>query len=87
MNKEKNPFKNFSLSEINKIERSFYLIQIGNDFYSHDGDFIFSASEAEKYYEMLLQNILNTIDNGNNKQRAAAMKCLIRLHILPLKYH
>ena len=87
MAKERSPFKGYSIAEINKAERNSFVIQIGNDLYSKDGEMVFSLSQAEKYYDTLLVNILHTIDNGTAKQKVAAMKCLARLHILPLKLH
>lgn len=88
MAREKSPFRGFTTAEINKAERNSFVVQIGNDFYSNpDGDFTFTLSQAEKYYETLLSNILYTMDNGNAKQKAAATKCLMRLHILPLRLH
>lgn len=87
MSKVKNPFKNFTIAEVNKAERDSYVLQIGNDFYNRDGNFIFTLAQAEKNYDILLSNILHTIDNGTSKQKSAAMKCLARLHILPLRLH
>lgn len=85
--KQKSPFKNFTIGEVNQAERNSYFVQIGNDAYAKDGNFIFTLSQAEKHYETLLSNILYTIDNGTAKQKDAAMKCLARLHILPFKLH
>lgn len=87
MSKAKSPFKGFTVAEINKAERNSYVLQIGNDFYSVDGDMVFTANQVEKYYDNLMVNILHTLDSGNEKQRIAAMKCLSRLHILPLRLH
>lgn len=87
MAKEKSPYKNFTIAEANKAERDSYTIQIGNEFYNKDGDYVFTAAQAGKYYETLLNNIIYTIDGGNPKQRSAAMKCLEKLRIHPLRLH
>ena len=88
MAKTKSPFKGLTIGEVNKAERNSYFIQIGNDAYrNQDGDLIFTLAQAEKHYETLLMNILLTIDEGSTKQKDAAMKCLARLHILPLRLH
>lgn len=87
MAKQKSPFKGFTVAEINRAERGSFYLQIGNDAYSKDREFVFTIAQAEKYYEILLSNILHTIDNGNDKEKVAAMKCLVRLHIHPLKIH
>jgi hypothetical protein len=81
----KSPFKNFTLEEIQRAESNSFVIQIGNDFYNKNGDFTFTIGQAEKYYEILLENILITLDEGTPKQKKAALSCLARLHILPLR--
>jgi hypothetical protein len=85
MAKPKSPFRGLTLEEVNKAERNSFVVQIGQEFYSRDGDFIFTQNQAEKCYETLLENILYTLDNGNEKQKLAAMKCLERLKVLPLR--
>lgn len=85
MKKQKSPFKGFTVAEVNKAERDSYVVQIGNDFYSKDGGYIFTAAQAGKYYETLLDNIVYTLDNGNERQKSAAMKCLEKLRIHPLR--
>lgn len=87
MAKTKSPFKGLTIGEVNKAERNSFVLQIGNDFYSKNSDFIFTLAQAEKHYETLLMNILLTIDEGSAKQKDAAMKCLARLHVLPLRLH
>jgi hypothetical protein len=87
MAKIKSPFRNFSLSEVNKAEKNSYTIQIGRDFYSKDGVFVFTANQANKYYDVLLSNILYTMKNGDTKQKLAATKCLTSLHVHPFKLH
>ena len=83
--KRKESFKNFTIAEVNRAERDSYVVQIGNDFYSKDGDMVFTAAQAGKYYETLLDNIVYTLDSGNAKQRAAAMKCLEKLRVYSLR--
>jgi hypothetical protein len=87
MPKENGPYKTLTTAEVKKAEHNSFVILIGNDFYAKNGDYTFSIAQAEKYYEILLSNILHTIDNGNPKQQSAALKCLARLHILPLRLH
>ena len=88
MAREKSTFRGFTVAEINKAERNSFVVQIGNDMYANpDGDLVFTLNQAEKYYETLLTNILYTMDSGNAKQKLAAEKCLLRLHILPLRLH
>ena len=82
---KRRPFVGFTEEEIQKAEFNSYVILVGSDFYSKDGDFAFSRHQAEKHYDMLMNNILRTLDEGNQKQKEAAMRCLARLQILPLR--
>ena len=85
MAKNKNPYKGFTTEEVNRAEANSFVIRIGNDYYNKDGNFTFSLKQAEKYYEILLHNILITIDEGTPKQKKAALACLAKLHIEPLR--
>lgn len=85
--KNKSPFRGFTLDEVLEAESNSFVIQLGNNFYEKEGSFTFSIKEAEKYYDVLLDNILYTIDNGAEKQRKAALSCLATLKILPLRLH
>jgi hypothetical protein len=85
MAKTKSPFRGLTLEEVSRAERNSFVVQIGNEFYNKEGDFVFTQSQAEKCYETLLDNILYTLDNGNDKQKSAAMKCLEKLHVYPLR--
>lgn len=85
MTKNKNPYKGFTTEEVNRAESNSFVIRIGNDFYQKDGNFTFSLKQAEKYYSILLQNILITLDEGTPRQKKAALACLVRLHIEPLR--
>ena len=85
MSNKKSPFKAFTVDEVLKVESNSYVIQIGQDFYSFDGDFVFSIAEVKKHYNKILTNILDTIDNGTVRQKNAALNCLSRFHVLPLR--
>jgi len=85
MNKTKSPFKNYTLEEIKKAESNSFVVLIGNDYYEKNGNFTFSLAQAQKHYEILLKNILITLNDGTPKQKKAALSCLGRLHILPLR--
>ena len=85
MPNEKSPFIGFTVEEIFSAEMNSYVIQIGNDFYNKDGNFVFSATQANKHYNILLTNILSTMDKGTFKQKTAALKCLGKLLVYPLR--
>jgi len=77
--------KSLTEKEIKKMESNSYNILIANDMYIKNGTYTFTASQAEKYYSTLLDNISHTLKNGTSKQRDIAMKCLTNLKILPFR--
>jgi predicted Zn-dependent protease len=85
MVKQKSPFIGFTEAEVRRAEANSFVVILGNDLYSKDGNFVFSLTQAEKHYYILLKNILITLDEGNPKQRKSAMHCLGKLHIQPLR--
>jgi hypothetical protein len=79
--------KGLTSEEIARVEFNSYIVRIGNDIYNKNGTLSFSLAQAEKHYYNLLRNIIISIDSGTTKQRNAAMKCLEKLQILPLRLH
>ena len=73
--------------EILMAERNSFVVRIGNEFYNKDGEFIFTQSQAEKHYNILLYNIIKTIESGSERQKIAAEKCFVTLQVLPLRIH
>jgi hypothetical protein len=85
MIKQKSPFKGFTVEEVLKIERNSFVIQLGNDFYNKDGNFTFSESQVNKYYNSILNKILYAISNGTDKQKRDAIKCLSTFRVFSLR--
>lgn len=87
MSEKKSPFVNATIEEIFKIEKEKFTIQVGADFYSDDGDFVFSEAKVKRHYNLILDNILFALENGDEKQKKAAHRCLLNFHIKPLRIH
>lgn len=85
MAKSKNPFVGYTIREVEEAESCSFIIQIGNSVFSRNGEYVFSKSQAERYYNKLLNSILNTLKDGNETQKHSAKKCLEKLKIMPLR--
>lgn len=85
MAKNKGPFKSYSIEDVKEAESNSFVIQFGQDFFSEDGDFVFTAPQAEKHYNKLLTNIIKMLNEGTEKQRRHALNCLARLEVRPLR--
>lgn len=77
--------KSITLEQLIEAELNAFVIQIGSEFYNSDGMFVFDYKEANKHYNKLLSKIKLALSNGNEKEKIAALRCLPRLHILPLR--
>lgn len=85
MSKTKSPFVSFTLEEVERAEATCFVVRIGKEFYNKDGNFVFSLKEAERHYNILLKNIVLTLEEGTSKQKKAALSCLETLKIEPLR--
>lgn len=85
MIKEKSPFKSFTVEEVFNAEATNYTIQVGSDFYCHDGGMVFSKKTAALFYNKILGQVINMMNNGNTKQKQSAHRILRNLKVLPLR--
>jgi hypothetical protein len=86
MAKNKGPFRGFTIEDVIEAETHGFAVQLGNDFYSKNGSFVFSYSEANKHYKNILSKIVYAINNGTNKQQKDALRCLVNFKVLPLRW-
>jgi hypothetical protein len=80
-----NPFVGYSVKEIEEIEASTYVIQVGSDLFHDNGRYTFSHRSAVYFHNKILNNLVNLIESGTAEQRDIALKCLAWLKILPLR--
>lgn len=85
--KEKSPYKNFTLEEVMTAESNSYVIQIGEDFFSYEGDYTFSKNGAEHYYDQILNGLNDLLENGDETEKEDAFKSLLLLKVYPLRIH
>lgn len=83
--KQKSPFVSFSIEEVMASEAISYVIQVGSDFYCHDGRMVFSKKTAVTFYNKILEQVVHAMNNGDKKQKEHANRVLRNLKILPLR--
>ena len=81
----KNPFVGFSVEQVMIAESCSYAIQVGNDFYIHDGQLVFSKKTAQTLYNKILAQVVDKIYNGDKKQKAHAHRIMATLKVMPLR--
>lgn len=86
MANKKNPFVHgLTVSDVLAAEASSYTIQVGSDFFSHRGRFVFSKKQAISFYNKIANNLINTLSNGDARQKKHAEKCLANLFLKSLR--
>jgi hypothetical protein len=79
------PFVGYTVAEVMYAEHTTYAIQVGSDFYVHNGKITFSQKTAVTLYNKVLMNLIDVVNNGTTKQRKKALFCLSTLQILPFR--
>jgi hypothetical protein len=79
------PFVGYTVAEVMYAEHTTYAIQVGSDFYVHNGKITFNQRTAVTLYNKVLTNLIDVVNNGTTKQRKKALFCLSTLQILPFR--
>lgn len=64
-----------------------YVIQVGGDFFSHNGKMAFSKQRAEHFFENVLIGLMEMRQHGTDAEYEDATACLLNLRIIPLRIH
>lgn len=81
----KSPFKHFSVEEVFAAESCSYVILVGTDFYVNQGRMVFSKQAAARYYNHILNQVVDLMRNGTKKQKEHANRVIMSLKVLPLR--
>ena len=84
-NLTKSPFRGFSIEEVLASEAVSYVIQVGSDFFHHEGMMVFSKKTAITYYNRVLAQVVEAMHKGDKKERQHAHRVMLNLKILPLR--
>lgn len=85
--KKKDPFVNYTTEQIFASEAMLYVIHVGDDVLTVDGQWFFVKKSATAYYNKVLKAIMKDVYEGNPKQQKKARKLLTTLQILPFRMH
>lgn len=87
MRKQKSPFLGYTMDEIRFAEANLYVIQVGEDLHSHDGEVSFPKNEANYHYDMIFKSLGHMAKNGSFEEREDAHKMLRHFRIMPVRFH
>ncbi len=81
------PYRKYSIEQITQVEAGHYVIQVGDDFFSHNGKVGFSLQRAETFYLDIMSGLMDIQKNGSDLEKEDATKCLLLLKMYPLRFH
>lgn len=87
MSKEKSPYIGYTLEEIQEAEATAYVIQVGSDMFHYKGNYTFSHKSAIYFRNKIVANLVDLIENGDEDQKKNAHRCMLALHVRPLRVH
>ena len=87
MARKKPVFRGYTEDEVCKIERGTYTLQFGGDFIIQDDSYTFNEREVTKLYESTMNNLLNLIADGSEKDRKFAIDLIGGLFVRPMRLH
>jgi hypothetical protein len=83
----KSPFVKYTPEQIFAYEAVTYVIVAGSDFFDVDGNFFFTKTGAERYYDKLTKQLSIDLKNGTRKERKHARRVLENLRVERMRIH
>jgi hypothetical protein len=87
MAKKKHPYIGYSEEDVATMESHYFVLQLGDDFMSTDGTFLFNKNKINKLYNKTLKNLMNVVANGSDRDKKRAIKLISSLIIKPMRLH
>lgn len=85
--KEKSPYVEFSIEEIQQAEMNAWTIQLGGEFFDYKGRYSFTRETAEKFYDELFTGLREMLQDQKKRDKAEVLSTLLNLRISPLRFH
>lgn len=88
MNKQKSPYVNRTIEEVNRLELNRFYIQLGSEVYlAESGNVSFTKDKSEEIFFDILEDLYDMKKNGTKIQKVDASACLHYFKIHPLRFH
>lgn len=84
---KKSPFGRYTPEEVFAFEAVTYVIVVGLDVFDVKGKWVFDKKGAVKYYNKILDELMQQLQHGNKKKKISARRVLNSLRIEPLRIH
>lgn len=85
--KEKSPYVDLSIEEVQKAEAGAFVIQLGTEFYDYKGRYTFSRESVEKLYDDLYAGLHEMLHDNNKRNKSDILSTILNFRILPLRFH
>lgn len=86
MKNEKSVYRNYSQKQIDRMEEGYFLI-LGGDFVFDEDNFIFNKKEINNLYNRTVNNLIDLIKEGSDKDRLYGIQLMGSLRAIPARVH
>lgn len=83
--KQKSPYKNFSIEQIEKVEKDRYIIQVGQELFYEGKYCAFSGAKAEELYETIWASLEIMRKTGSDIEKEEAYSSACNFRVIPLR--
>lgn len=87
MKKKKSSYVGYTEPEVYRMENNYFCIQFGGDFLAEDGVYLFTKSEASRAYKATLEDLLDIVETGSEKDRKYALELIANFVVRPMRLH
>lgn len=77
----------YSEEEANKIEATLFCFVMGGDFVTDGHDYMFTKNEVQILYNKYIKDLIDTVRDGDEKDKKYALDLISGLQINPIRFH
>jgi hypothetical protein len=85
--RKKSIFVGYKEDEVRDMEENYYCLQMAGDFILDDNQFLFTRAEISKIYKNVINDLIDIIHDGNEKDSKHAKYVIGRVFIVPMRLH
>lgn len=84
---KKSSYLGYSEEEVKDLESNYFCLVMGGEFVVEDGSYTFTKKEVSKLYNIMLNDLVSVVEDGNEKDKKYALELIFGLIIQPMRLH
>lgn len=85
MAREKNPYVNHSIEDVEAAELNSYIIQIGTELFNEGPYEAFPKHKADQFHDAILRGFRDIFRHGTEQEKKDVMNVISNFRIVPLR--